>query len=253
MDQGEAQVSLMDTGAEAPAEVGTRPEGVLEQHWNSETGEVRVDALTKSYVDARTALSAKQEESGIPESSNAYVQWAEDGNVVLPEGLDNLPPIAQGDPLLSGVLEAAHAKGVSQDQMDGILGAFFSGQNEIYTPYAFDADQVYADISDNRQQAEGVVSAVNVYLAGMGLDEDGQQAASDIMATAGGIKLLHAITSSTGVKPVPVAAPQVSTVDVEAQKARWDELRTMDIRIGTPEYEEFEKIGNTLFKGKSQH
>jgi len=256
MDQGEPQVedSMFQSGQEASESVETaRPEYISEQHWNADTSEVRVEALAKSFSDTKSALDAKREESGVPESADAYVTWAEDGNAVLPEGLDSLPPIAQDDPLLSSVLKAAHESGVSKVQMDGVLDAFFRGQNDAFAPYTFNPDEVYAGISEDRQQAEGIVSAVNVYLGGLGLDESGMQAASEAMSTSGGIKLLHAMTSATGVTPMAPAAPQIPTVSQQDLETRWNELRSKDLRVGTPDYDEFEKLGNSIFKGKGQN
>lgn len=253
MAEGEVKDSMYEgSSSEAPEPTSEdRPDYISEQHWDSDKSEVRVEALAKSFKDTQSALHQKYGEGEVPTDPASYLTYSEEGNIIYPEGLDNLPAMTKDDPLLSNVLKAAHEEGIPAPRMQKVLDAFFHGQNEIYGEYAFDEDAIYAELGESKAQSKALVDSVNVFLNSAGLEGTEAQAAAELMATAGGIKLLQKVISSGRDLPVSPDTPPAPLVDHSALETRWNELRNQDIRIGSPEYEEFSRLGNTLFKGKS--
>jgi hypothetical protein len=245
----------MDTQAQPSGEepaAPERPEYISPQHWDEDLGEVRVESLAKSFSDTKKALDTKFE-GNVPSEVAEYVSLTEEGTIQLPDGLDSLPAIGMDDPMVAAVLSAASENNITVEQMKPVMDAFFTEQNALYADVvAFDPDAVLAGVSDNRGKAEGIVDSVNVYLAGMELSEEHQSVAAEIMSSAGGIQFLNSLIGRT--KDAPLLATQAPkpSFDRGAAESRWEELRGQDLRFGTPEYAEFESIGNQLFAGRAQ-
>lgn len=256
MSDEAVQDSLFDAGASAPvvedSATQARPDYISEQHWDPEANEVRVEALAKSFHDTKSALDKRFVEAEVPASPHEYVQFTEEGNMVVSDDLTSLPPIPRDDPLLNKVLDAAHEAQLPADKLGPIVNAFFEAQNELYESYVFDEVQVLSEVHENKGKAQAMVDAGNTYLHGLPLDDGMKEAAADLMANANGVKLLNALVSkATGSQAIPTTPAPARGDDRNAMMARWNELRSSDITVGSSEWTEFEGLGNRLFPGKN--
>jgi len=107
-----------------------RPDGVPEKFWDQENGQVRVEAMAKSYQELEHKLGSP-EESQIPESADAY-EVTIDGTSIKTD---------------VDINERLHAAGMSQDQVQTV----YELANEKLMPALSDmASQLEANAQTER-------------------------------------------------------------------------------------------------------
>lgn len=233
---------------EPVAAVAERPEYVPEQFWNTETGETNTEALVKSWKDTRKAYEQKLTDGNIPTSQEGYYKVSEDGNVVL-DGYENLPAIASNDELFASFVEAAHGANLTRDQFTSITDAYFAYVDKVVGAEKFDPQAILGRIDSDPQRAKNLVDGVDVYLNGIGLDEAGEQVASQLMSSADGILFVAKLMADRGLDVIAKG----HEVDPEGDKAKlteeWHALRKRQDEFGSkPELlKRFEQLGSQIF------
>lgn len=112
----------------------SRPEGLPEQYWD-ETAGLKVEDLVGDFTKAQTELEALRGEKaewdiragGVPETPEGYTATLPEG-LEVPEGMT--VEIDENDPLLGAARTAAHAAGITQEQFQGIVGAYVQNRVE---------------------------------------------------------------------------------------------------------------------------
>ena len=227
--------SLFSDGTPAPVEVepqepqapvAERPDYIMEQHWDAESGEVRVESMAKSLKDTKGSLDKKRDDSGVPTLSEGYYKVDESGNLFLPEGLDNIGSIPSNDAFLNVMAKAAHDSDMTKTQWDAQMGAYYEYMNGEIGRTVYDPDAVLNDINPDRLAATNTVSGVNTYLNQVNDMNDSELAAvQSLMSTSGGVTLMAKLMGVTGQRAIPLGVQSVPTPDNTAAQARWDELR----------------------------
>jgi len=226
-----------------------RPEYINEAHWDPKIGEVRVEALAKSFTDTKAALDKKKDDSGVPENALGYFTTKDDGSLFTPEGLDFLPDIDPSDVVLKAVSEAALENNVSQVQMDAIVGAYLKGQNTYFSQYEFNPEVEMAKIDADPVKAGYMVEGVRTYLSQLDLSDSQASMLNSVMSSGDGVLVMSKIMKLAGVKAIPVGAQVSTTPDTSVLRERWDVLRKDPAsRDNNPAFQaEFEQIGSQLF------
>jgi len=226
-----------------------RPEYIMEQHWDPVKGEVRIESLAKSLKDTKAALDKKHDDTGMPTYAKGYFKVDMDGNLVLPEGLDNLPQIPENDELLKGMAEAAHEADMSQKQFDAMTNQYFHYMDKAISENMFDPERVIREVSSDPDIARNTVDGCNVYLNSLGLTEAETHAATAIMATSGGILLLSKVMDARGIRSVPLGASYNPKGDNSALMDEWNALRadTNGLQSDPGKRQRFEELGLKLF------
>jgi hypothetical protein len=237
---------------EADKNLPQRPEYVSEAHWDAEKGEVRVESLAKSFKDTKAALDTRRKEMGVPQSPDEYAMFTEEGNVKYPEGLDYLPEMKSNDPIFRKVVEAAHSRQVDRGDFEAIFNAFMEGQNEIYSSFKFDADEVLKGVNPDLTVAKNISQGVDTYMHSLELPEDEDQVVAELMASSGGVKLLARLMDQRGVNATSLGSNVHATSGDAENKAlmeEWNELRRNDALLSSDPVarKRFEEIGKKLY------
>lgn len=96
-----------------------RPADIPENFWDATKGEVKVDALVKSWKDSRAALTAKGAAAEKPPEK------AEDYKLPMPEGASKeMADKIAGDETWKAIQASAHKAGVSQKQLDALAAPY---------------------------------------------------------------------------------------------------------------------------------
>ena len=214
-----------EVSGEPDSEPISRPEYIGESHWDSTTGEVRVEALAKSFKDTKAALDKKRDDSGIPESALGYLTTKEDGSLFLPEELPYLPEMTSADPIVSKVAEAALASGVSKSQFDGIMGAYLEGQNQYLSQFAFDKEAESRKIDADPVRAGYVIEGVRTYVSQLALEENESQALDSLMSTGQGVTVMRKLMTLAGRNAIPMGSAASHTPNDTALREEWNQLR----------------------------
>ena len=194
-----------------------RPEGVPEQFWDADKGEVRTDAVIKSWRDLRAKVSQGVERP--PEKPDAYAPPKIEG---LPESFIG----GQEDSLWPQIQQAAHKAGVSQKQLDALAGPFLSAvaaQMKDQAPADPEAEAAAqqaaaeAELAKLGANARQFVKDVGGWLKGM--ESRGVFTAEEVQAlrtvsTAAGMRALGKLRELTGEQPIPTDAIQADAATV---------------------------------------
>lgn len=200
-----------------------RPEGVPEQFWDPDKGELRTDPLLKSWRDLRAKVSQGVDRP--PEKPDAYVAPKVEG---LPEGFIG----AEGDALWPTIQQAAHKAGISQKQLDALAGPFLASVAEQLKAAAPPDPAAEAEATRAAAEAElgklgpngrQVVSDVGKWLGGMqakGIFSAEELAALRGVSTAAGVRALAKLRELTGEQPIPTDAIQAEGATVADLQAK---------------------------------
>lgn len=205
--------NLFDMAEQQEPQRGTdgklvKPADLPDQFWNGEKGEIRVDALAKSWRDLRAQVSKGAEKP--PESADAYQLPKVEG---LPEGFIG----GKDDALWPTIRQAAHKAGVSQRQLEALAGPFLSAVAEQMKG----ADPQQSE-EERRQAAEKeigtlgpngrqLVADLGGWLRGMvssGRFTQDEALALRGVSTAAGVRALAKLRELSGEKPIPTDAMQ---------------------------------------------
>lgn len=247
LDSGRSDENNLVSQPEPPG--SERPDYVMEQHWDSEKGEVLVEALSKSFKDTKSALDKRREESGVPVNSQMYVSVKDDGSIHLPDGLDNLPPVMANDPALESVLKVAHDREIPKADIDAILGTYFQTLDKQYSDYTFDPEQVMSEIDADPTKAGHIVSGVNSYVNQLDLDESEMGVVDVAMQSSAGVKMLAKFMRAAGHMPISIGSQISSSPDTNNMRDRWNEIRNNPQMLdNNPSVrDEFKNLGEKLF------
>lgn len=171
--EGGAGGAAASSGEGEGAAKPQRPEGLADQFWDAEKGEVRIDALHKAFTDTKAAhdklLNEQGEKGGVPEKAEGYfdTDLVTDEHFRLPEGelaktKDIYPDgVPLDDPLLSGMAEVAHKAGLTKAQFLDMAGGFFLAAEQAM-PEALDVEAEVKLLGDNgKDRVDAYVSWVD--------------------------------------------------------------------------------------------
>jgi hypothetical protein len=181
--QGEAKPAQAKPAAK-------RPEGLPDQFWDAEKGEVRLAELIKSQADLRRIVSRGEHKP--PPTPDDYK---------LPTG-DNIPAdlIKPDDPLWKATCAAAHARGFSQADLEALAKPFLETLAELtkharpLSPEEAKAAQeqaLAAEMAKLGPQGPAMVRGVDTWLKGL--------AAKQVL-TAEELNALRSIGTADGVR-----------------------------------------------------
>lgn len=185
-----------------------KPADLPDQFWNGEKGEIRVDALAKSWRDLRAQVSKGPEKP--PENADAYQLPKVEG---LPDGFIG----GKDDTLWLTVRQAAHKAGVSQRQLEALAAPFLSAvaeQMKAADPQQSEEDRRQAaekEIGTLGPNGRQLVADVGGWLRGMvstGRFTQDEALALRGVSTAAGVRALAKLRELTGEKPIPTDAMQ---------------------------------------------
>lgn len=181
----------------------TRPEYVLEQHWDPTKGEVRTEAMAKSLADTQKAFRELQAKGGHkpPEKASDY-------KLELPKDVKLHASLSEvdtaNDPGFKLFNDLAHKAGLSQQQYNLIAGGFLQGASP-FMPEPIDLVAEKAKIGKNADEAIGAVHAWGKTLVERGLwNEEEFSEIVHMGSTAVGIKALLKLRAEMGEKPIPL-------------------------------------------------
>lgn len=195
-----------------------RPEGVPEQFWDADKGEIRTDSVLKSWRDLRAKVSQGVERP--PEKPDAYALPKVEG---LPEGFLG----GESDTLWPTIREAAHKAGISQKQLDALASPFLAAVAEQMKgqapadPVAQEAaerEAAQAELAKLGPNAATFVRDIGGWLKGMagrGLFTAEEVQALRGVSTAAGMRALGKLRELTGEQPIPTDAIQAEAATVQ--------------------------------------
>ena len=199
--------------------VPQRPEIIPEKFWNSESGEVNIDDMAKSYAHLEKFASGKQEE--VREAVIAELQAeASEGLPEDPTGYE-LPPLIEGlneeiveaNPLTGWWREKCHEIGLDNEQ-------FQSGINKYIDMMSAGAPDLDAEIQNLGENGKERIEAVNAWASSVFPPEEFETIASTLGTSAQGIAALERI--------MDMNQSNMTTADAVAQPTR--ELTIADVK-----------------------
>ena len=223
---------------------GERPESIPEQFWDKDKGEIKTEALAKSYADLRKEFNkqkgGKKEDKAL-ETSEEYLKdyevpkeyETEDGV----KSLDRIRDIGSDDPVIVSFSKAAHKFGLSKDQFNGIVGEVLSGANDMLPePFNRDAEM---EALGGEDKALPLIQTNQKWLLhkhknGV-LNEDQYKYALEFGTTAIGVETLNKLRVDSGEKPIPMGASVNTGIKTP------DEAAAM---MSDPRYKEDSPAGN---------
>jgi hypothetical protein len=173
-----------------PKPAAQRPEGLPDQFWDAEKGEVRLAELIKSQTDLRRIVSRGEHKP--PPTPDDYKLPTAD---TIPADL-----IKPDDPLWKVTTAAAHARGFSQADLEALAKPFLATLAELtkdarpLSPEQAKAAQeqaMAAEMAKLGQQGPAMVRGVDTWLKGL--------AAKQVL-TAEELNSLRAIGTADGVR-----------------------------------------------------
>lgn len=206
-----------------PTGAPVKPDWVLEQHWDAAKGEIKYDAVAKSYKDTRAELMALKAEGKTgkdkpPESADKYTFTA-------PEGLPAV--IAEDDPVMGAFRESAHKAGLSQAQFDAIAGDVLKTMSaSLPPPVSVEAEK--AKLGENAEAVMGTVYNWAKKLVDDGIwSQDEFQEIMIMGSTADGVRALNKVREMSGEARIPVGTKPLDSMPSK------EELYAM---VGDPKY-----------------
>ena len=203
-----------------------RPEYVPEQFWRrSEAdptkGEAHLEAWGKSWHDTRATLTKTQQElaalrqqASLPSApQNAADYYTGYDFAALEQAAPRAFKGGGTDNVTIQVLQAAALKhGLSVEQLRGVTTDLFAGLNEhvpeAVEPQAAIAEQVKTLGTEGPRLADEVSKAMETLHAESAFDESQQALMKDILASPGGIGLMHRMLRSGGSIAPPTIEPR---------------------------------------------
>lgn len=191
-----------------------RPDWLLEQHWDPEKGEPRLEALAKSHKDAVAEIGKlKQGREAPPDKVDGYLEGfkvpqprGEDGKF---QTLDRLGEIQPDDPALRAFAEIALEEKLPKSVFDRVVGRFLTSVNGLL-PEPFDYKRE-VDLLGGEDKAKPMITATRAWLDTMKtrgiLNEDEHAFALNFGDTAIGVRTLAKLREAAGEDPIPLGAP----------------------------------------------
>ena len=177
-----------------------RPDNVPEKFWDTDTNEIRTDAILTSYADMEKKLTEAGKPPVAPESYEYSVPKELTDEFGLPA--DGIP---KDDPYLSGFQTFAKEKGFSQEQHDELINFY------IKMDLARSRDEMIAEfgkLGDEKTATARINSLHNFGTSKLTAEE--RQTMSSVMNTADNVALFE--------KLVKMATSQTQIADEDPNK-----------------------------------
>jgi hypothetical protein len=213
---GATEIKPTDGKQPAPKQTAQRPEGLPDQFWDAEKGEVRLAELIKSQADLRRIVSRGEHKP--PPTPDDYK---------LPTG-DTIPAdlIKPDDPLWKATCAAAHARGFSQADLEALAKPFLETLAELtkdarpLSPEEAKAAQeqaMAAEMAKLGAQGPAMVRGVDTWLKGLAAKQvltADELAALRSVGTADGVRALAKLRELAGERSLGInagAAPEIGS------------------------------------------
>jgi hypothetical protein len=202
--------------AEQDGETEGRPEGIPEKFWDNKKGEIRSEALAKSYDDLRKEFNklkgGKGKDPKAPENAEDYLAEFETPKEIETEdgvkALDRVRDIPSDDPALIAFSESAKKYGLSKEQFNGIIMDVLAGAND-QLPEPFDREAEMSALGGEEKALPFIKTNQNylLHLHKNGVLNEGEyKYALAFGTTAVGVQTLNKLRINSGEKPIPVGA-----------------------------------------------
>lgn len=176
------------------------PDGLPEQYWDAESGQIKTDELVGSYKELNQFKTEYDERlSKRPESADKYELRVPEG-VELPEGVEW--QFDENSDLLKAARQFAYDAGYGQEKFDDLVGQYIQEKVGQKSEALTQAEETYqAEMSALGEQGEARIEAVNAYLTANLPEEKAKalqsgitskaalEALEDLIGNAGGTKL----------------------------------------------------------------
>lgn len=177
----EAKPTTTQAAPATPNGKPARPEHVPEQFWDADKGEVKIEALTKSWADFRT--KAKEGRGEVPDKPDAYKVTFQPGKE-LPDD----------DPGLKAIRESALEAGLTNKQFEKLVPSFMAKVAPLL-PKPVSVDEELGRLHPDKATAQAMVSGVaqwGEHLVKIGLwSETDFVAVCEMGSTAEGVAALN--------------------------------------------------------------
>lgn len=204
-----------------PQEI-TRPEFVPEKFWNSESNEVNLEGVFKSYGELESKIGQKEDalresiEADLSKARLEGVPESMDGYEYKPPTLENAPEgweieVSEDDPLLQWWKQTSFDQKLTQDQyQDGIQKYF---EMTYSMPNKEDA------INALGENGQARIDAVDGWMSA-NLDEAEYGVIAEFATSAESIAVLEKLIEKTGEPDLSSFAAQAPTGDITEAKIR---------------------------------
>ena len=210
-----------ETSREAPPgdeEKAERPDWLPEQFWDPVKAAPRLEALNKSYTDARAELSrlqGKGKDKPLEKADDYVKDWK------MPELGDDVPverlgEVRPDDVLVMAVAEAARAEGLGPEAFNRMIGKLMGTVAQNMPEPVNIAEQ--RALLGGKEKAAKVSGAVRTWVSGMvgsdvsGLSED---EASALLGAVGknalAMRAIAKIRASSGEQPIPMDSTETGS------------------------------------------
>lgn len=256
--------------AKKAADLAARPDHVPEQFWDKDKGEVRVEALTKSYEDLRKEANRLREDKGkgaALETAEAYLEGftlqTTRGEGEDAQTLDRVRNFKADDPALLAFAKVAKGLGLSKPDFDRGLTDFLFEINGML-PAPIDLDSERAKLG-GKETAEIVVGTNKRWLKGLQtageINEAEYGRGISLCSDALGVQLVNKLRTMTGENPIPLRegiVPDGAKSMSELQAMQADPLyrdpgAKGDAYRATVEAEYAKSVGTEPSDGDSRH
>ena len=270
-NRGRTDADAKDDADEKPAgDLAERPDHVPEQFWNPDKGEVRVEALAKSYEDLRKETNRLRSDKGkgeALETAEAYLEGFTlsttrgDGDNV--ESLDRVRKFNADDPALMALAKVAKNLGLSKADFEkGLTDFLFDINSQLPAPIDFDAEreklggkkEASIRIGTNKRWLKSLQTSGELNEAELGR---GIALCSDAL----GVQLMDKLRTMTGEAPIPLGGgivPDGAKSMAELQAMQADPLYRDpgpkgDAYRAKVDAEFVKSVGNEPSDGDSRH
>tara|TARA_Y100000310_G_scaffold291453_1_gene319417 strand:+ start:6595 stop:7548 length:954 start_codon:yes stop_codon:yes gene_type:complete len=194
-------------------DLAERPEHVPEQFWDKDKGEVRIEALTKSYEDLRKEANRLREDKGkgaALETPEAYLEGftlsTTRGEGDEAQTLDRVRKFNADDPALLAFAKVAKKLGLSKDEFDtGLTDFLFDINAMLPAPIDLDSEReklggketAAVTIGTNKRWLKNLQTSGEINEAELGR---GIALCSDAL----GVQLIDKLRTMTGEAPIPL-------------------------------------------------
>lgn len=222
-----------------------------DQFWDAENGQIRGDAIFKSWRDTRSSYDQlrserdtlkQQVEQGKP-AEGKVPEKPEDYTFEKPEEFSR--ELADDDPLLTGFKQIAHKHGIGQEQFQAVAADYLKMAEEQLGP-PIDPKQEREKLGPN---ADTILQANAQFFDSMVDAGDlSQEEHDEIMAigeTAAGVKALNKIREKMGEQPIPMEGATTSELP---SKQEWYKMVASEQYQQDPAYRQHvDKLGEQIF------
>lgn len=211
-DNGNSSQENQNDDKAAPAGVAERPDYIAEQFWNIETGEAKVEDLSKSYNNLRNEYNKLQQgkpQEGLEKAEDYLQDFAPPVRFRPKEGekegelLERYGDLDPSDPVFLAVAKFAKKGNMSKDQFGEGMQELLEDLHSVL-PEPFDAEKEKAILGEageimidtNRKWIDALVKNGVI-------NEDEYNLLLGFGGSALGVQLTNKLRLNSGEKPIP--------------------------------------------------